>query len=50
MLVWISLLMGGLLGGLGYRVMGINVLLVPGAVYLGFLLAFVVRRPSKVVP
>ena len=50
MLVWISLLLGGLLGGLGYKVLGINVLVVPGAVYLGFLVAFVVRRPSKVVP
>jgi len=50
MLVWLSLLLGGLLGGLGYKVSGINVLLIPGAVYLGFLVAFVLRRPSKVVP
>lgn len=50
MLVWTSLLFGGLLGGLGYKLLGINVLLVPGAVYLGFFVAFVLRRPSKVVP
>ena len=50
MVVWISLVLGGLVGGLGYRVLGINALLIPGAVYVGFLVAFVVRRPSKVVP
>lgn len=49
MLVWISLLFGGLLGGLGFRVLGINVLVVPALVYLGFLVAFIVRRPSTVV-
>jgi len=49
MLVWLSLLLGGLLGGLGFRLLGINALLVPGAIYVGFLVAFVVRRPSKVV-
>lgn len=50
MLVWISLLLGGLLGGLGYRVFGINALLVPGALYLGLLAAFVLRPQGKVAP
>ncbi|UJW86316.1 YoaK family protein [Devosia sp. SL43] len=49
MLVWISLLLGGLLGGLGYRVLGINALLVPAVLYIGFLVAFLLRRPSSVV-
>jgi hypothetical protein len=50
LLVAASLQLGGPLGGLGYGAMGINALLVPGAVYLGFMVAFVVRRPAKVVP
>ncbi|MGV8854841.1 MAG: YoaK family protein [Devosia sp.] len=48
-LVWASLLLGGLLGGYGYAQLGINALLVPALVYLGFLIAFVVRRPGKVI-
>ena len=49
-LVWASLLMGGLLGGYGYAQAGINALLVPIAIYLGFLIAFLLQRPGKVVP
>lgn len=49
MLVWASLLLGGLLGAWGYGLAGVNALLVAAAVYLGFLVAFLVRRPAKVV-
>lgn len=49
LLVWLSLLLGGLLGAWGYRVAGINALLAPGAVYLCFLLAFIVIRPGRVI-
>lgn len=50
LLVWASLLVGAVLGAWGYRLAGIYALLVPAAVYLGFLAAFMVRRPAKVVP
>ncbi|MFK4809746.1 DUF1275 family protein [Devosia neptuniae] len=49
-LVWASLLLGGLLGAQGYGLVGVNALMVPGVVYLGFLVAFLIRRPAKVVP
>lgn len=50
MLVWASLLLGGMLGGLGYAMVGgINALLLPALVYVGFLLAFIFRRPSNVI-
>lgn len=49
LLVWFSLLLGGLLGGLGYAYAGLNALLLPGLVYLGFLIAFILRRPGKVL-
>ena len=49
-LVWASLLLGGLLGAWGYGLAGVNALLAPGVVYLGFLVAFLARRPAKVVP
>ncbi|KQX42615.1 hypothetical protein ASD04_01205 [Devosia sp. Root436] len=49
-LVWASLLLGGLLGAWGYGLAGVNALLVPGAVYLGFLVAFVLRRPARIIP
>ena len=49
LLVWFSLLLGGLLGGLGYAALGLNALLVPGLVYLGFCIAFLLRRPAKVM-
>lgn len=48
LLVWFSLLLGGLLGGLGYAMAGINALLVPAIIYVGFLIAFIVRRPAAV--
>ena len=48
-LVWASLLLGGLLGAWGYGLAGVNALLAPVVVYLGFLVAFMVRRPGKVV-
>jgi uncharacterized membrane protein YoaK (UPF0700 family) len=44
LLVWSSLLLGGLLGAWGYRIGGVNALLVPAAVYLGFLIAFAAQR------
>ena len=46
MLVWASLLLGGLLGAWGYGLGGINALLAPGLIYLGFLAAFLLRRPT----
>ena len=46
LLVWISLLTGGLLGALAYAPLGISALLCPGLVYLGFLIAFTLRRPT----
>jgi uncharacterized membrane protein YoaK (UPF0700 family) len=49
LLVWASLLCGGVLGALGYALLGINSLFLPAVVYLGFLLAFMVRRPASVV-
>ena len=48
-LVWASLLLGGLLGGYGYAQWGVYALTVPALVYLGFLVAFLVRRPGKVM-
>lgn len=50
LLVWSSLLLGGLLGGYGYRLAGVNALVVPASIYVGFMAAFVVRRPATVVP
>lgn len=49
LLVWASLLAGALLGAFGYGLAGINALLAPGAIYLGFLVAFLVRRPAKII-
>lgn len=49
LLVWNSLMIGALIGGLGYAMLGINALLVPALVYLGFLIAFIARRPAKVM-
>ena len=49
LLVWASLLLGGLLGGFGYAGLGIYALAVPALVYLGFLVAFIARRPAKVM-
>ncbi|KRA48811.1 YoaK family protein [Devosia sp. Root635] len=49
-LVWASLLLGGLLGAWGYGLAGINALLAPAAVYLGFLAAFLLRRPARIIP
>lgn len=50
LLVWASLLCGGVLGAWAYAIAGIDALLVPAAVYLGFLVAFLVGRPAKVLP
>ncbi|QQR34923.1 DUF1275 family protein [Devosia oryziradicis] len=50
MLVWASLLVGGLLGGWGYGVAGVNALLLPTALYAAFCLAFILRRPARVIP
>lgn len=49
LLVWASLLTGGMLGGLGYAQLGLNALLVPALVYIGFFVAFLARRPGKVI-
>jgi len=49
LLVWFSLMLGALIGGLGYTLLGVNALLVPALVYLGFLIAFIARRPAAVV-
>jgi uncharacterized membrane protein YoaK (UPF0700 family) len=48
MLVWAALLLGGLLGGLGYGVAGLNILLVPGAIYLVLLIVFLLRPPQRI--
>nr|WP_295889400.1 DUF1275 family protein [uncultured Devosia sp.] len=50
MLVWASLLVGGLLGGWGYGLAGVNALLLPTAVYVAFFAAFLLRRPATVIP
>lgn len=50
LLVWASLLLGGLFGAYGYTIGGINALLAPALVYLGFLIAFLIRPPTRVVP
>lgn len=49
LLVWLALLFGGLLGGLGYAVMGVNALLAPGLLYVLFLAAFLIRRPASLL-
>jgi len=49
LLVWASLMIGALLGGLGYGVVGIAVLFGPALIYAGFLVAFLLRRPGTVV-
>lgn len=49
MLVWASLLLGGLLGAWSYRLAAVNALLVPTGIYLGFLVTFIVRRPARVI-
>lgn len=49
LLVWASLLLGGVLGAWGYGLAGINALLAPAAVYLAFLVAFVSSRPASVI-
>lgn len=49
MLVWASLLLGGVLGAWGYGLAGVNALAAPALVYLGFLLAFLVRWPMTVI-
>ena len=49
LLVWFSLLLGGLLGGLGYAGLGLYALLVPALVYVGFFIAFVLHRPGNVM-
>ena len=49
MLVWASLLLGGLLGAWGYGLAGVNALLLPSAVYAAFLVAFALRRPASVI-
>lgn len=49
LLVWASLLLGGLLGGMGYRGLGVYSLLLPAAVYAAFLVAFIVRPPATVM-
>lgn len=49
LLVWLSLLAGGLVGAIGYAGTGIAILSLPAAIYLGFLVAFIVRRPARVM-
>ncbi|MDB5613314.1 MAG: hypothetical protein JWQ22_967 [Devosia sp.] len=49
LLVWISLLLGAVVGALGYSQLGIYALLLPAAIYLGFLIAFILRRPGTIV-
>ncbi|MET3925171.1 YoaK family protein [Devosia sp. 2618] len=48
LLVWASLLVGAIVGGLAYSFVGIYALLLPAALYLAFLIAFVVEPPSSV--
>lgn len=50
MLVWASLLVGGLLGAWGYGLAGVNALLLPTTVYAAFCAAFLLRRPASVIP
>ena len=49
LLVWASLLLGGLAGGAGYAWLGLYALGIPALVYLGFLVAFITMRPAKVM-
>lgn len=49
LLVWFSLLLGGLAGAYGYSIGGINALLAPALVYLCFLVAFLLVRPASVI-
>jgi uncharacterized membrane protein YoaK (UPF0700 family) len=49
LLVWFSLLLGGLVGGLAYGQWQILALLVPLVVYLCFFIAFVLRPPAQVM-
>ena len=49
LLVWASLLLGGLLGALAYGLLGINALIVPLMIYCGFFAAFAVRPPGQIV-
>ena len=49
LLVWASLLLGALLGAWGYGLAGVNALLAPALVYLGFLVAFLVSRPASII-
>jgi uncharacterized membrane protein YoaK (UPF0700 family) len=45
LLVWLSLLVGALIGAAIHGAAGLFALFVPAAIYLGFLVAFVLRRP-----
>lgn len=49
LLVWASLLLGALIGGFGYRMVGVTVLAAPALVYAGFMVIFLVRRPASLV-
>lgn len=49
LLVWASLLLGGLLGALAYGLFSINALVVPLAIYCGFFAAFAIRPPGQIV-
>ena len=49
LLVWFSLLLGGLLGGVGYAMAGIGALLLPALIYVGFLIAFIIGRPARIM-
>lgn len=49
LLVWASLMLGALIGGLCYDRFGVNALIIPALLYLFFLGAFVARSPAKVL-
>jgi uncharacterized membrane protein YoaK (UPF0700 family) len=46
LLVWLALLLGAAIGATAYGQWQVGALIVPGAVYLLFMIGFVVRRPS----
>jgi uncharacterized membrane protein YoaK (UPF0700 family) len=46
LLVWLALLLGAAIGATAYGQWQVGALIVPGAVYLLFMIGFVVRRPG----
>ena len=50
LLVWASLFVGALLGAIAYSALKATALAIPAAIYFAFLIAFILRRPAKVIP